>query len=77
MKPREDQVELDAEASVHCAGVFSPYNSRNILVALPEYSAKVVQTRMDEINRKAAKGLKIKDPIGYLVSSFNKPWVNQ
>jgi len=70
-------MEPDPEMRVRCSGAFAPFSSEEVLSAVPEYSAAAVQHRMDQINRKAAKGLKIKDPIGYLVSSFNTAWVDQ
>ena len=74
----EAHVELDPdEACVRCTGAFARFSSEEVMAAVSEYSAAAVQTRLDQINRKAAKGLKIKDPIGYLVASFNKTWVNQ
>jgi len=73
----EARVVLDPEARVNCTGAFAPFSSEEVLSAVPEFSAAAVQHRMEQINRKAKRGLKIKDPIGYLVASLNAAWVEQ
>lgn len=70
-------MEIDPAARVQCKGVFARFAPADVMVSVPDISPEALQKRMDQINRKAARGLNIKDPIGYLVSSFLKPWVNQ
>ena len=59
-----------------CEGIFKSISPDTILKALPDRDPAEIQDRMDQINLLVQRGEDIRNPVGFLLASFSKPWGN-